>query len=126
MTPSMAVDVVLRQRLFDMGATGVAVALERPHDAGDFRRLLVGVAGHDGGDGAGQGAAFVGIVGQAVAHDERAEIGVAQAEGAEDVGIFGDLLGRIAGVVNQDFLRGDENAHGRLETLDVELCRPRA
>ena len=83
-------------------------------------RLLVGVAGHDGGDGAGQGAALVGVVGQAVAHDERAEVGVAEAEGAEDVRVLRDLLGRIAGVVHQDFLGGDEDAHGGLEPLDVE------
>ena len=37
-------------------------------------------------------------------------------------GVFGDVLGRIAGVVHEDFLRGDENAHGGLETFDVELA----
>ena len=45
------------------------------------------------GDGAGERAAFVGIVTEAVAHDQRAEIGIAEAERAEDVGILGDLLG---------------------------------
>ncbi len=93
---------------------------------GDFGALLVGVAGHDGGDGPGQGAAFVGVVGQAVAHDERAEVGVAQAERAEDVRVLGDVLGGIAGVVHEDFLGGDEDAHRGLEAFDVELCRPRA
>ena len=66
------------------------------------------------------------VVGQAVAHDERAEVGVAEAERAEDVGVLGDFLGRIAGVIDEDFLRGDEDAHGGLEALDVERCRPRA
>ena len=84
-------DVVRRQRLGHMRATGIAIALEGAHDSGDFGRLLVGVAGHDRGDRAGQRAAFVRIVGQAVAHDERAEIGVAQAQGAEDVRVLGDL-----------------------------------
>ena len=88
---------------------------------GDLRRLLIGVAGHDGGNGASQSAAFVGIVGQTVAHDERAQIGVTEAEGAEDVRILGDVLGRVAGVVHQDFLRGDENADGGLEAFDIEL-----
>ena len=87
-------DVVLGHGLGDAGATGVAVAGEGADVGGDFGALLVGVAGHDGGDGAGQGAAFVGIIGQAVAHAERAEIGEAQAERAEDVGILGDVLGR--------------------------------
>ena len=34
--------------------------------------------------------------------------------------VLGDRLGRVAGVVDEDFLRGDENAHRRLETVDVE------
>ena len=93
---------------------------------GDFGRLLVGVAGHDGGDGAGQRAAFVAVVRQAVAHDERAEVGVTEAEGAEDVGVFRDLLGRVAGVVDEDFLGGDEDAHGGLEALHVERAVARA
>ena len=105
-----------------MGAAGVVVALERLRDGGDLRGLFVGVAGHDGGDGAGQGAAFVGIIRQAVAHNERAEIGVAKAEGAEDMGILGDLPGWIAGVIDEDFLRGDENTNGRLEPFDVEFA----
>ena len=113
-------DVVLGQRLGHMRATGVAIALEGAHDGGEFGRLLVGVAGHDRGNRPGQRAAFVRIVGQAVAHDERAEVGVAQAEGAEDVGVLRDFLGRIAGVIHQDFLRGDENPHGGLEPLDIE------
>ena len=32
----------------------------------------------------------------------------------------GDFLGGIAGVIDEDFLRGDENAHGGLEALDIE------
>ena len=61
-------DVVLRDGLVDAGAARVAVAGKRPDVRGDFRALLVGVAGHDGGDGAGERAAFVGIVRQTVAH----------------------------------------------------------
>ena len=113
-------DVVLRQRLGDAGATGVAIAREGPDAGGDFGALLVSVAGHDRGDGAGQRAAFVANRRQAVAHDERAEVGVAEAERAENVRVLGDFLGRIAGVVHEDFLRGDENAHRGLEALDVE------
>ena len=113
-------DVVLLERPGDVRATSVAVALERPHDAGDFRRLLVSVAGHDGRDGSGQSAACVGIVRQTVAHDERAEIGVAEAQRAKDVRVLRNPLGRIARVVHDDFLRGDVNAHRGLETFDIE------
>ncbi len=115
-------DVVLRHRFVDAGATGVAVAGKRADIRGDFRALLVGVAGHDGRDRAGERAAFVGIIRQAVAHAERTEVRKAEAERAEDVGIFRDVLRRIAGVVHENFLRGDENAHGGLEALDVELA----
>src|SRR5262249_46290814 len=87
---------------------------------GDFRALFVGVAGHDRGDGPGQGAAFVGIIRQTIAHDQRAEIGVAEAERAEDMGILGDVLGRITGVVDENFLGGDEDAHGGFETFGVK------
>ena len=31
-----------------------------------------------------------------------------------------DFLGRIARVIHEDFLRGDEDPHGGLETFDVE------
>ena len=79
------------------------------------------MAGHDGGDRAGERAAFVGIVRQTVTHAERTEIRKAEAERAEDVGIFRDVLRRITRVVHKNFLRGDENAHGGLEPLDVEL-----
>ena len=60
------------------------------------------------------------IIAVAVAHDERAEVGVAEAEGAENVGVLRDLLDRIAGVIDEDFLRGDEDAHRRFESLDIE------
>ena len=65
-------------------------------------------------------AAFLAVVAVAVAHDERAEIRVAEPERAEDVRVLRDLLDRIAGVIDQDFLRGNEDAHRRLEALDVE------
>ena len=36
------------------------------------------------------------------------------------MGVLRDFLGRIAGVVHQDFLRGDEDLHGGLEPRDIE------
>ena len=52
-------DIVLGQRLGHAGAAGVAVAGEGALHAGQFRRLLVGVPGHDRRDRPGQGAALV-------------------------------------------------------------------
>ena len=89
---------------------------------GDFRALLVGMTGHYRGDRTGERAAFVGIVRQTVTHAERAEIGKAKAKRAEDVGIFGDFLRRITGVVHENFLRSDVNAHSGLEPLDIEFA----
>ena len=88
------------------------VARERAHAFGDARRLRVRFAAHQRGDGAGHVAAFVGVVGQRHGHEQRAEIGVAQAERPEIVRIFGDFRRRIAGVVDQNFLRRDGHVHG--------------
>ena len=112
--------VVLGQRFRHVHAARVFVAFERAELLGHARRLLVGFAGHDGGDGPGQGAGIVRVIGQPVAHDERAEVGVTQAEGAEDVRVLGDFPDRIARVVHQDFLRRDEEAHRGLETVHIE------
>ena len=113
-------DVVLLDGLAHAGAAGVAVAREGAAARGDVSALLVGFAGHDGGEGTGERAAFVAVVGQAVAHDERAKVREAEAEGAEDVRILRNFLGGIAGVVNEEFLRGDVDAHGGLVAFDVE------
>ena len=49
---------------------------------GDARGLQVRLAAHDGGEGGGEVAAGVGVVGQAEGHQQRAEVGVAEAERA--------------------------------------------
>ena len=115
-------DVVLLARFGHVRTTGIAVAGECADARGELGALLVGVAGHHCRDGAGERAAFIAVVRQPVAHDERAEIGVTEAERAEDVGILGDVLRRIARVIHDDFLRGDENADGGLETFHVEFA----
>ena len=45
---------------------------------------------------AGPGAAVVGVVRQALAHQQRAEVGVAQAELAEGARVVADPLRRVA------------------------------
>ena len=45
---------------------------------------------------------------------------VAQAQRPELVAVRGDPVGRIAGVVDQDFLGDEEDPAGRPEPLDVE------
>ena len=101
-------------------AAGVAVTRERAHRRRHARTFGIGFAGHDRGDGSANGATFRAVVAVAVAHDERAEIGVTQAQRAKDVRVLGDLFDRITGVIDDDFLRGNEDAHRGLETLDIE------
>ena len=113
-------DVVFGDGLRHTAGAGVAVAREGAHRTGHARALGVGFAGHDGGDGTAKGAAFDAVVTVAVAHDEGAEVGVAEAEGAEDVGILGDFLDRVAGVIDDDLLGGNEDADGGFEALDIE------
>ena len=48
------------------------------------------------------------------------EVGEAEAERAEVMRVLGDALGRISGVVDQDFLRDDQRVDGVAETFDVE------
>ena len=87
---------------------------------GDERRAVsamradceISLAAHDGGEGGGEVAAGVGVIGQAEGHQQRAEVGVAEAERAVVVRVVGDLLGRIAGVVDEDLLRGDHDVDG--------------
>ncbi len=84
-------------------------ASDRRAEFGDARRLQVSFAAHDGRHAGGIVAAGFGVVGQAGSHEQRAEIGVAQSERAEVVRVAGDGLGGIAGVVDQNLLRGDKN-----------------
>src|SRR5450756_1718962 len=120
--PEHGFDIVLGDRVRHSGATRIAIASKGTDVCGDFRALLVSMAGHDGRDGTRQRTAFIGIIRQTVAHAERTEVRKAEAEGAEDMGVFRDVLGRIARIVHEDFLRGDVNADRRLETFDVKLA----
>src|SRR5262245_7364172 len=73
------------------------------------RALFVSFAGHDRRDRAAQRASFDAIVTVSITHDQRAKIGVAEAERPENVRVLCDLPDRITGVINHDFLRGNEN-----------------
>ena len=99
--------------------SGVA-GLERRAQLGDLRRLQVRLAAHDGGDAGGVVASGVGVVGQARGHEQRAQVGVAETERTVVVRVARDGFGRIAGVVHQDFLRGDDDGAGVAIGFDVE------
>ena len=115
MTSSIGLTLSGASGFLDPSAARIEVARERAGRRGEFGADFVGRAGHEGGNRTGEATAFVGIVALAVAHDERAEIGEAQSQRAENMRILRDRRGRIAGVVDENFLRGDVHAHGRLE-----------
>src|SRR5437899_9288467 len=89
-------NVVRNAWLWNVGAARIAIAFESAHHPRDLSRLLVGMTGHDRTDRAGESAASVGVVGQSVAHDERAQIGKTKAERAENVRVLSDFLCRVA------------------------------
>ena len=84
--------------------------------------MPVGVAAEDGGEGAGEVAAGVGVVGQTEGHEERAEVGVAEAERAVVVRVLRDHLGGVAGGVDDDLHRGGDDADGVAVGGDIELA----
>ena len=98
------------------------VAGERPGGFGDARAGQVRLAAHHGGDGAGEVAALVAVVGNAHRHQQRAQIGEAQPQRPEVVRVLADLLGGIAGVIDDDLLRQDHGVHGVAEGFHVELA----
>ena len=89
--------------------------------AGDDGGLLVRLAVHDRGEGGGEVATLVAVVGQAAAHQQRAEVGVAESERPELVAVLLDLRRRVGRVVDEDLLRG-QGQRGRVAIgLGIEL-----
>ncbi len=101
---------------------GIEVAGEGRAGGCHICALLIGGTGHEGGDGAGEVACFIGVVGQAVAHDQGTDVGVAESERAEEVGVFRDVFDRVAGSVDNDFLCRDEEFTGGGEAFGIETA----
>ena len=89
---------------------------------GDLGRLAVAAPGHQRRDRAGDVATLVRVVGDAVAHQQRAEVGVAEAELAERAGVVADPLGRIARRGDDDLLREEDDVDRVLELGRVEAA----
>src|SRR3989304_6654914 len=70
--------------------------------------------------GAGPGARLVGVVREAEGHEEGAQVGVAQAQGAVIAGVLGDLPRRVGGVGDDDLLGGDHDGAGVAVAFDIE------
>ena len=115
--------VLAHDPLVRLGVAGVAVV--RADDAGQLGRAPVGGAGHQRGDRRGERAAALGVVGVAGGHQQRAEVGVADAELAEGAGGLADLLGREVGEADGDVHRGDDQLDGLLRTARRRTGRRR-
>ena len=97
------------------------VPLERPLRSGHLRRERVGLAGHDRGQRSRHGPTRLRVVRQAFDHQQRAQVGIAQAERSELVAPLGDPLGRVARQVHGDLLREEKDPAGMLVSFDVEF-----
>ena len=84
--------------------------------------MQVGLAAHNGGEGGSEVASGVGIVRQAAGHEQGAEVGVAEAERTVVVGVAGDPLSRIAGVVDEDIHCRDHDADRVAIGGDIEVA----
>ena len=113
--------VLAHHALVGVGVAGVAGV--GTHHAGQLGRALVGDTGHQRGDGRGHRAAAVGVVAQAHRHQQRAEVGVADAELAVVAGGLADRLGREVGEADGDVHRGDDHLDGLREELERRRCR---
>ena len=87
---------------------------------GELGRPVVSLAGHQRRDGPRVGAAPVAVVGQAHGHEQRAEVGVTQAQLPEGAGVLPDLVRGVARVVDDDVLGHDHDVDGVDESHHVE------
>ena len=106
-----------------VGVRVAGVTLVRADDAGQFRRPTVGGAGHQRRDRRGQRAAAVGVVRVAGGHQQRAEVGVADAQLAELPCGVADRLGREVREADRDVHRRDDVLDGLHERAGRRTCR---
>ena len=97
------------------------IAVERTGRLGDSRAGQIRLPAHDGGDRGRGIAPLVAVVWHAHRHQQRAQVSVSQAQRPEIVRILGDLLGRVAGVIDNDLLRHNHGVHRVAERFHVEL-----
>ena len=101
-----------------LGVLGVAG--EGAHAGGGAGRGGIGMTGHERGDGRGQRTTLIGVVGKTEGHEQGADVGVAQPELTELVGVLTDRDGRVIGVADEDLLRGEHDLDGVAVGLDIE------
>ena len=110
--------VLAHHALVGVGVAGVAVV--GPDHRGELGGALVRRAGHQRGDRRRHRAAAVGVVAEAHRHQQRAEVGVADAELAVVARGVADRLGREVREADRDVHRGDDELDRLGEQLGVE------
>ena len=95
------------------------VARERAKLGRHFGRGGVGDARHDRRQRTADGAAGLGVIGNARRHQQAADIGVAEAQRAEIVGALRDFLRRELRHQHRDFEHDGPQPHGVFVTVDV-------
>ncbi len=103
-----------------VGVRVAGVAGVRPDDRGHLGGALVGGAGEQRGDRGGERAATLGVVAVAGRHEQRAEVGVADAELAVVARRLADRLGREVREADRDVHRRDDELDDLLEGHRVE------
>ena len=106
--------------LVGIGVAGIA--LVGADDAGELGRAAVRRTGHHRRDRGSQCAATLGVVGQAHGHEERAEVGVADAQLAVVARGAPDRLGREVGEADRDVHGRDDELHRATEALGIECA----
>src|SRR6185312_15578648 len=85
---------------------------------GQLSAHRITMAGHQRRDSGSLGAAFGTVVWQTLRHQQRTEIGIADAEFPESAGILSDFLSWVLAVADQDFLGGKNQLAGVFELID--------
>ena len=96
---------------------------ERSELGRHLRRGGVRLRAEDGGEGRRDGAAFRAVVGDAHDHEKGAEVGVAQAQGAEVVALARDFLRGELRHEHADLQHDGPQPDGVAKVLDADLAR---
>jgi hypothetical protein len=103
----------------------LAVSLElgkRSQRGGQLGGAPVGDAGQERGDRRGPTPALRGVVWDPERQQERGQVGVADPDLPQPVGVLLDLLARVAGAVDDRILCDDQQLDRGGEAVDVELA----
>jgi hypothetical protein len=85
-----------------------------------MRWIEIGFAAHDGGYAGGIVAAGVAVIGESGGHQQGAEVCIAESQRAVVMRVAHDHFCRISGIVDQNFLRGDQHVYRMTVGFDIE------